>query len=372
VLFIGNSHTYTNDLPALVRKLACAAGTKLVTQAVTPGGVGLSEHAADPATLAAIAADAGDFVLLQDQQQRPSFRLEQGDWSSVPSARTLVDAIRSNRAATRPLFFMVWARVAGDTSNCANYPNNYYPLICTFEGDTRAVADGYRLYAERTNSELAPVALAWAAVRADANAALPPLNLWAADGSHPALPGSYLAAAVIVGTMLDTSTAALPDDGGLDPPVAAYLRTLADRIVAAEKADPRVSTRAQVYMIRNTNNPLCDYNADGTAGDGAPVTITLSADSCADLRNGVATASGRIHTTASCFGGFLEITVPLGGWHEVPGAVIADGVYQVHVHIDLDRDGLLSSGDLEACREGAFVVGTDAALVLSDAELSAR
>lgn len=361
VLFIGNSHTYTNDLPSIVRELSCAAGTQVIVDSAAPGGVSFIEHAQDPSTLAAIEADAWDFVVLQDQQQHPGWRLTWVDEESVPAVQTLIDAIAAHRAETRPLFSMTWARIEGDLLNCDAYQT--YPLACTFEGSTRAISEGYALYAERTSAELAPVALAWAAVRADADAPLPSSTLWAGDGYHPALPGSYLAASVLVGTMFGVVTASLGYDGGLEESVAAYLRSIADDIVSEHESDPRVTTTERVAMLC-TGSTVCS-----DASDAASVTISLSSDGCGAIASGSANIRGRITTTVSCESDSCR-TVPLGGWHGVPGGTIDDGVYQVHLHLDVNGNGEIDSGDGETCVSGQFEVGSGSDLTIS--ELSAR
>ena len=46
VLFVGNSFTHCNDLPACVARLAAANGRELETAMATKGGERLSRHAA--------------------------------------------------------------------------------------------------------------------------------------------------------------------------------------------------------------------------------------------------------------------------------------------------------------------------------------
>ena len=48
VLFLGNSYTYVNDLPAVFRHLARAAGRNVETSMVASGGETLAQHAASP------------------------------------------------------------------------------------------------------------------------------------------------------------------------------------------------------------------------------------------------------------------------------------------------------------------------------------
>lgn len=351
VLFIGNSHTYVNDVPALVRDLACSAGTKVVVQSVTAAGLSLVDHAGSPAALDAIASEAWDFVVLQDQQQRPGFRLPEVDAVSVPAAEALVEAIRANSADTVPLFYMVWARQNGDRQNC-----DYYPLVCTYEGNTRAVSEGYGLYAERTATDVIPVALAWAAAVADPTAPLTAGELWS-DGSHGSVAGSYFAASMIAGRLLSLPAAPLTYDAGLAPPIAEYLRAKGDDVLATHLANPRVDTVERVRIA-------CEWATCSSRPDTSPVVFSLSSGSCAEITAGSATIAARIRTTLDCFLGSC-VTVPLRGWHDVAGSAIVDGSYSVHAHIDLDDDGAIDAGELEACEDAAFAVGGGVDVVLT-------
>ena len=352
VLFIGNSHTYVNDVPALVRDLACSAGTNVVVQSVTGAGLSLVDHASDPAVLEAIASEAWDFAVLQDQQQRPAFRLPEVDAVSVPAAEALVEAIRANSADTVPLFYMVWARENGDAQNC-----DYYPLVCTYEGNTRAVSEGYGLYAERTATDVIPVAFAWAAVVADPSSPMPAGELWSEDGSHASVAGSYFAASMIAGRLLSLPAAPLGYEAGLAPPVAEYLRAKGDDVLAAHLANPRVDTVERVFIA-------CEWATCSSRPDTSPAVFSLSSGSCAEIAAGSATIAARIRTTLDCFLGAC-VTVPLSGWHDVSGSAVVDGSYSVHAHVDLDDDGAIDAGELEACEDAAFVVGGGVDLTLT-------
>jgi hypothetical protein len=73
------------------------------------------------------------------------------------------------------------------------------------------------------------VGLAWE--RAVAAPGLP--TLWAPDGSHPSLAGSYLAACVIYQVIYARSPVGNGFVGGLDAPVAAPLQRIASETVSA-------------------------------------------------------------------------------------------------------------------------------------------
>ncbi|MBL9025627.1 MAG: SGNH/GDSL hydrolase family protein [Myxococcales bacterium] len=353
LLFIGNSHTYVNDVPALVRELACSGGARVESTAVAAPGASLVDHASNPAVFDAIASQPWDFVLIQDQQQRPGFRLPEVEVESVAAAEALVDAVRANDPSTVPLFYMVWARQDGDAQNCA-----YYPLLCTYEGATLAVSQGYELYAERTATDLVPVALAWAQVQTDVAAPLPGGELWSDDGSHASVAGSYLAASMIAARALATPAAALTYEAGLPKPVADYLRAKGDEVLASYSAEGRADT-AEHVLVACDEASGCDLSHD-TAG----VVFSLSSGSCAEIADGSAPLAGRIETTLDC-AGLACLTVPLGRWSGVEAGTISPGGYSVQAHVDVDRDGVVDAGEPVGCESGAFVVGGGVDLTLS-------
>ena len=165
VLFIGNSLTHTNDLPAMVRVLAESAGTPLVTGMIAPGGVSLEDHWADRDTRAAVASGRWDVVVLQ---QGPS-ALPSSRANLVEYAVKWATAIRA--AGATPVVYMPW-------------PESY--RMSAFDSVSRS----YREAAEAANAALVPGGDAWQAVwRRD-----PSLALYGGDGFHPSPLGTYVVA----------------------------------------------------------------------------------------------------------------------------------------------------------------------------------
>src|SRR5947208_15288789 len=105
VLFIGNSYTYVNDLPAMFAELAQSGGHRVETGMVAVGGSTLGEHAASVATAAKLTSARWDLVVLQEQSQIPSVdQLRQSEM--YPAARRLADTIY--RHGDRPILFLTW------------------------------------------------------------------------------------------------------------------------------------------------------------------------------------------------------------------------------------------------------------------------
>jgi len=173
VLFVGNSHTYTNNLPALVRLLAEGAGHPLQTGMSAPGGSTLRQHAAHEPTRTAILAGDWDLVVLQEQSQVPVIPHWRDTWMT-PAAITL-DSLAASVGSDTALF-MTWGwRDGGEhciLDSCASYTGFFHMQ------DSMAVA--YRRLGEWLG---APVAEAGEAFRR-ALQADPLSDFWAADGYH--------------------------------------------------------------------------------------------------------------------------------------------------------------------------------------------
>lgn len=212
VLFIGNSLTSSNELPAMVAALAdSAGGRKIKVGEVVVGGVSLEDHWRIGVALDSIDTRRWDVVVLQ---QGPSSldasRANLIEWAGHFSAR-----IRA--AGGEPALYQVWP----EDSRRHVFPQ---------------VLDSYRLAAESVNGELLPAGAAWIA----AWQRNPMLPLYGDDGFHPSPMGTYLAAIAIYAELLEASPVGLPGRlsiGGSPTPVidlagpdAATLQAAADEV----------------------------------------------------------------------------------------------------------------------------------------------
>ena len=189
VLFIGNSLTYTNDLPGMVAAISEAAGGGPVIEAhaLTAGGADLGDHWNNGAR--ELIDEEWDFVVLQ---QGPS-SLPESRVKLLEYARTYAPAIRA--AGAVPAFYMVW-------------PEERYSR--SFE----RTCESYRLAAGEVDGLLLPAGEAWlAAWRLDSS-----LPLYGGDRFHPAPAGTYLAALVITSQLTGRPPMELPDPAQLRLP----------------------------------------------------------------------------------------------------------------------------------------------------------
>jgi hypothetical protein len=196
VLFIGNSYTYVNDLPNLVKEIALSFGDTLIHDSSTPGGANFNGHSSSAQTLAKINQQQWDYVVLQAQSQELSFSPFQVASDSYPYAEILVDSIFANSSCTEPLFFMTWGRKYGDQSNC-----QFYPPVCTYLGMQQRLRESYLDMTFTHNTSCSPVGMAWKkSIEIDST-----LNLYSSDNSHPSIYGSYLAACTFYASIFKKS-----------------------------------------------------------------------------------------------------------------------------------------------------------------------
>jgi len=192
VLFIGNSYTYFNDLPAIFAQLAAAGHqAKVETTMLAPGGTRLQEHLEELGDLTTLHAGKWDYVVLQEQSVMGTSYYVNGNARVVtdkyfaPYAKKWVTEIR--KAGAVPVFYLTWTRKATpEDQNELNY--------------------AYIHVAKETNSVVAPAGIAWSLVRQRQ----PKIYLFYKDGAHPSPAGSYLSACAIYASIFRRNPSGLP------------------------------------------------------------------------------------------------------------------------------------------------------------------
>lgn len=214
VLFVGNSYTFFNNLPDMVTRLAKAAGEEMPLLAVqeAPGGVTLEQHARGPAVAKWLADVKWDYVVLQEQSQRPSFAPQQVAREVYPAVRQLHAKIKENGART--LLFQTWGYKDGDRRSV---PGDTYGAM------QERLRRGYGGIAKELKIDVVPVGTAWElALKKDTK-----LDLWGPDGSHPSASGTYLAACVFYAQLYGKSPAGNSFTAGLGAAEAKLLQEAA-------------------------------------------------------------------------------------------------------------------------------------------------
>ena len=222
VLFIGNSYTYTNNMPLMLKSLAANLGDTLIYDESDPGGYTFAMHCTNAITISKIFSQQWDIVVLQEQSQMPSFPPAEVDTEVYPYAHKLDSFIHANDSCTQTMFLMTWGHANGDPANCATYP-----VICTYSGMQERLRDSYLQMTQDNHAIVAPVGVAWK-IMMDS---FPSIWLYISDSSHPVIPGSYLESCVLYSSIFHKSSLGSTYTDGLTTPVITTLQQVADRVV---------------------------------------------------------------------------------------------------------------------------------------------
>lgn len=210
VLFIGNSYTYTNDLPGMIASMAAADSIHVTIDSVTQGGAHVGTHLYNP-KLAPLLAQGWDAVVINGQPFEPVLEYPRFEEGVVELVSMTGDA--------RIVLYQTWPRRA-DSPDLVEKDLTVGEMWDGLE-------KGYSDAAAVIDSEIATVGAAWMS----APQLNPPIELYNDDANHPSYAGTYLSACVIYGKLFDvacSTSAYVPV--GLPPENVTRLQIVADFI----------------------------------------------------------------------------------------------------------------------------------------------
>ena len=186
ILFIGNSFSNRNDLPAMLERLAAAAKPphRVATDRVIANGRALKTHWEREAAREAIRSSKWNYVVLQEQSTLP---LKNPD--RMREYVGLFDE-EIRRSGAKTVLYMTWARRHQWERNAE--------LCETYASIGRAIG-----------AIVVPVGVAWQQLLSERS----DFVLHDKDGSHPNFAGSYLAACVFFSTLFHQSPEGLQTSG---------------------------------------------------------------------------------------------------------------------------------------------------------------
>ena len=214
ILFIGNSHTFYNDLPVVFEDLAHNGGHKVNAAVMAEGGWSLLQHAQSNITIEQINQHPWDYVVLQEKSSLPVNPIDRRD-SMYPAVRTLNQEVEN--IGGEVILFMTWGRRDGLPEIALN---NYDEMQSELE-------IGYMRIADELDLMVSPVGKAWA----QALDYYPDIQLWQTDGSHPSRVGSYLAACVFYAVVFMESPEGLTYFSGIEPELGGSIQMIAAKTV---------------------------------------------------------------------------------------------------------------------------------------------
>ena len=211
LLFMGNSHTQSNQLTNMVVAMVRAGKPgQTVASAVAPSSLFLDEHLRNARTMTLLRDQNWSYVILQAQKYSSSGETEY----STAEAKELVRISREQRAV--PVMFPEWPRRGID--------------------ETQRIYGLHVSIAQAAPACVAPIGQAWDLAR-DRDSTL---VLHATDGNHSSPAGAFLAALVLYATITGNSPLDLPAFGQfpVDASVQQSLRAIAAE--AVQTVPPRM------------------------------------------------------------------------------------------------------------------------------------
>ncbi|MBQ8325333.1 MAG: discoidin domain-containing protein [Clostridia bacterium] len=206
-LFIGNSATYVNDIPATLASLCARKGITITQKQIVPGGRTLEEHAADPAVLAEI-AKGYDAVFIQENGN--SMTSSSAAEKSLTAIKKLGDAVHASGAV---FCFYVRPPYGKDLAGYRNF--DQCKLFDEHFTPAAEAQDAHCVYVNR--------AFAYAIKHLN-------YNLWGDDNAHTNTHGAYLAVCTFYATLFGKTATELGIAYGLPAADAKALQEAADQI----------------------------------------------------------------------------------------------------------------------------------------------
>ena len=207
VLFIGNSLTQVNNLPGMIADLAKQQGIDMSVDMYTPGGYTFEAHAKDAHVLAKINQENWDFVVLQEQSQRPALPEAHVRQFVFPYAEQICQQVRQANPKAQIIFYMTMAKKDAAYTEKQTKINTSYALL-----------------AQENKALLAPVGKAWQSFRQQH----PSVNIYA-DDTHPNPAGTYLTACVFFKTFFNQSVIGLTHPGKINNQTAQLIQHLVEK-----------------------------------------------------------------------------------------------------------------------------------------------
>lgn len=219
VLCIGNSFTYYCGTPAMLKEIAWSEGHFVDISASLKGGWTMAKHLSLETTDDMIAEGGWDYMLLQDQSLVPAKvgRDPKGMAQQIREMEAVAVKVRTLSPECKAVVENTWAYWKYDFGS--------FKSLDDFDKNGKK---GAKILAKAVgNAEVSPIGQAFRIVRAER----PDINLYHTDKHHQSVLGSYLKSCVNYLVLYGQPFGDSVSDCLLDPETAAYLRSVAERVV---------------------------------------------------------------------------------------------------------------------------------------------
>ena len=332
ILFIGNSLTYYNDMPAMVMNLGLAMGRDIYTEKIAVGSATMCQQISTTTDVgkqvAAAMEKEWDFVVVQ-----PSRRITDRERTvydaEFAAGQVLDEMIKSTGAKT--VIYNTW----GNNNNAPGvFVMNVDGINATKTGSYTISRADHNLWMQQIGETFSEVLDAPVVDTAELFEFMvtkqPAVNMYYTDERHPSLYGSFAVACAFYGFFYEESAteAAKRYHAGIDDKVAELLARAADHVVLGSEAptDPVIpgqsgtaavsvepvawsgtGSKTDPYLIASAGNfmYLVKLSTEGESFGGKYIKQTANVD----LKGGELTPVGRLTPFEGCYdGGGCSVT----------------------------------------------------------------
>ncbi len=211
ILFVGNSHTYYNNLSTMFVNIVDASGHKCSVRELSSGYYTLkqfadTENQGGKLLDKTLTEQSWDFVILQEHTTSSLSSVAEEEM--YPPSRLLDEKIK--KAGGQTAFLMTWTPKKGIKGQKPEQVQS-------------DIAGTYMTIAEELNDLVIPAGFSFMRC----SELYPDIELWDPDGQHPSLEGSYLAACTIYAIIFQESPENCSYTSDLDQELALKLQSIA-------------------------------------------------------------------------------------------------------------------------------------------------
>ena len=219
VLCIGNSFTYYHGCPMMLKELAWNEGHYLDMSASLKGGRTMAQHQTLAMTKDLINEGGFEYVFLQDQSMAAAKvgKDKKEHAQLVKDMAVVAEQVRAKSPGCKAVVECTWAYKGKNNGGFESFDAFY---VYGKKG-AKIMAKAVR------KAKVSPISTAFEIARVER----PDINLYHTDNHHQSMAGSYLKSCVNYLILFGKPFGDNPADCLIDKDVAAYLRSVAERVV---------------------------------------------------------------------------------------------------------------------------------------------
>ena len=229
MLFLGNSYTYYYNYPMIFKEIAWHEGHYTDCNIFISGGYTMKAHLNNPHSCEKVDMGGYDCVMLQDQSVLPMLNATADDASSAEYLEQMVKRVKKSSPSAKVFVEITWGRRFGNNNlgQYEKYADKYPAFFKNYDAMQCRLIEAITAEAQQCDIGLHPLGYAWQIVMHER----PDILLYHTDNHHQSYAGSYLSAAVAYLTIYGEKFGSNPANCKLEADIAAYLRSVAERVV---------------------------------------------------------------------------------------------------------------------------------------------